>query len=66
MVERVILLTLGLIILNPVSAEDHESNSLDMGLIEFLGEGKKVDGEWVDPMMLGDEPIAGSEEQNHE
>lgn len=64
MAEQTLLILLGVFLLNPAFA--YEAENVDMGLIEFLGEGKIVDGEWVDPIMIEDEEIVGSEEQNDE
>lgn len=53
-----------LLFANSVYAEEDEQ--LEIGFIEFLGEGKKVDGQWVDPTMIEDETLAGTGEDEDE
>lgn len=65
MVKQVLTVALFMLVAGRLYAAD-EDNTVDMGFIEFLGEGKKVDGQWVDPTMIEDDSQANSGEDKHD
>ena len=65
MVRHMLAVVLLMLLVGTLHAAD-DDNTVDIGFIEFLGEGKKVDGQWVDPTMIEDDTRTDSGEDKHD